>query len=49
MISESTAKYAGGPYMNVKWADAINPKPAEKRTGKEVIDSILKKLREVGN
>lgn len=48
-ISESTAKYAGGTYTNVKWEDIINPKPAEKRSGKEVIDSILKKLREVGN
>ena len=47
MISESTAKFAGGPYMTVKWADIIDPKPAETRTPEQVIDHVLGRLKEV--
>lgn len=44
-ISESCARYAGGPYMPVKWDDFINPKPQETRTPDEVKNYMLKKLR----
>lgn len=47
MISESSAKYAGGPYMALKWADVLNPKPVETRTPEQVIDHVLGRLKEV--
>lgn len=47
MITESTAKYAGGPYMTVKWADIINPKPVETLTPEQVIDQVMARLKEV--
>lgn len=43
-ISGSSAKFAGGPYITVKWDDIINPKPVETRTPEQVIDQIMKRL-----
>ncbi len=48
-ISESTAKFAGGPYMTAKWADIIDPKPIETRTPEQVIDRVLGRLKEVNS
>lgn len=48
MISESTAKYAGGAYMTAKWADIVNPKPVETRTPGDVKNHMLKKLQAIG-
>lgn len=43
-ISESTAKFAGGPYMTAKWDYIIHPKPTETRTPEQVVDHVLKRL-----
>lgn len=47
-ISESSARYAGGPYMPVKWSDILNPPPAETRTPEEVVSYMKTRLKEVG-
>lgn len=46
-ISESAAKFAGGPYMTAKWANIINPKPVETRTPEQVIEQVMTRLKEV--
>ena len=44
-ISENTAKYGGGGYMKVRFADIITPKPEDDRTSEEIISHIRDKLR----
>ena len=43
IISENTAKMCGGSYITAKFADIINPKPIEKRTGEEIAADIIKR------
>ena len=43
IISENTAKMGGGSYITAKFADIINPKPIEKRTGEEIAADIIKR------
>ena len=43
IISENTAKMGGGSYITAKFADIINPKPVEKRTGEEIAADIIKR------
>ena len=47
-VSESSARYAGGPYMPRKWADIVSPPPEEKRTPEEVVAYMMKRLKEAG-
>ena len=42
IISENTAKMSGGSYITAKFADIINPKPVDKRTGEEIAADIIK-------
>ena len=42
ILSENTAKVGGGSYITAKFADIINPKPVEKRTGEEIAADIIK-------
>lgn len=42
-ISESAAKYAGGPYIQTRYADVIKPKPKDTRTGNEIAADVIKK------
>ena len=42
IISENTAKMGGGAYITAKFADIINPKPADDRTGEEIAADIIK-------
>ena len=42
IISENTAKMGGGAYITAKFADIINPKPADNRTGEEIAADIIK-------
>ena len=42
IISENTAKVGGGSYITAKFADIINPKPADNRTGEEIAADIIK-------
>lgn len=46
-ISENTAKFAGGSYMKIRYAEVINPKPEETRTADEIITNITDKLRKL--
>ena len=43
IISENTAKMCGGAYITAKFADIINPKPADNRTGEEIASDIIKR------
>ena len=42
IISENTAKICGGSYIVAKFADIINPKPVDNRTGEEIAADIIK-------
>ena len=42
IISENTAKMGGGSYITAKFADIINPKPVDNRTGEEIAADIIK-------
>lgn len=44
-ISENTAKFGGGGYMKVRFADIIMPRPEDDRTSDEIISHIKDKLR----
>ena len=46
-ISENTAKYGGGSYVRVRFADIINPTPEDNRSSEEIVDHIRCKLREL--
>lgn len=48
IITENTAKYAGGSYMKQHYTDIIDLKPEEKRTKGEIVDMIKNKLAEIG-
>lgn len=47
-ITENTAKYSGGNYMKIRYYDLENPKPAETRTGREVIEQMRTKIARIG-
>ena len=42
IITENTAKMSGGSYISAKFADIINPKPVDNRTGEEIAADIIK-------
>lgn len=48
IITENTAKYAGGGYMKQKYSDLVDPKPEEKRTGNEIIEMMKQKIADIG-
>ena len=43
IISENTAKMSDGSYITAKFADIINPKPVDKRTGEEIAADIIRR------
>ena len=43
-ISENTAKFGGGSYIQAKLQDILNPKPTDNRTANDIIEGIRKKL-----
>ena len=44
VISENTAKFGGGSYIQAKLQDILYPKPTNNRTADEIIEGIRKKL-----
>lgn len=50
IITENTGRAAleGGRCITVKYADIINPKPPENRTGNEIIEHMKAKLAKIG-
>lgn len=43
IITENTAKMVGGSCVSVSFADIINPKPVDNRTGEEIVAEIIEK------
>ena len=43
IISENTSKMSGGSYITNKFADIINPKPVDNRTGEQIAADIIKR------
>ena len=43
MISENTARKAGDRYLSVSYREIINPKPADNRTGDEIVEDIIRR------
>ena len=43
IIGENIAKRCDGSYITTKFADIINPKPADNRTGEEIAADIIKR------
>ena len=44
MIGENTAGMVNGKFISVEYEDIINPKPEEKRSSDEIIESIKDKI-----
>ena len=45
IITENTAKIAGGSYAQVKLQDILDPKPVDNRTADDIIEGIRNKLK----
>lgn len=43
VLTENTAKYAGGNVVTVKYTDIVNQKPKDARTGEEIAADVIKK------
>lgn len=43
IITENTAKMGGGSYVSASFADILNPKPVDNRTGEEIVAEIIQK------
>lgn len=43
-ISENTAKFGGGSYIQAKLQDILDQKPVDNRTADDIIEGIRKKL-----
>ena len=43
IIRKKKKKMGGGSYITAKFADIINPKPVENRTGEEIAADIIKR------
>lgn len=44
MITENTARFGGGSYMQLKYSELIEPKPQDNRTADEIIQGIKTKV-----
>lgn len=43
MVTQNTAKFAGGPYLTVRYDEIIHPKPKDTRTGEEIVTDIVQR------
>lgn len=43
LLSENTARYAGGSHMMQRWEDVVTPKKRSTRTGAEIAADVIKK------
>lgn len=43
VLTENTAKYAGGNAITAKYTDMVNPKPKDTRSGEEIAADVIKK------
>lgn len=42
MLTENTAKIAGGSYLAISYTDIIHPKPQDERTGDEIVADVIR-------
>ena len=49
IISENTAKFGGGGYIQAKLADILDPKPVDNRTADEIISGIKDKIEKMND
>lgn len=42
LITENTAKYARGSHLKNRWADIVEQKPVDTRTGAEIARDVIK-------
>ena len=47
-ISENTAKFGGGGYIQTRFYDILHPKREETRTGEEIVALMKEKLSMLG-
>ena len=45
IMTENTAKFGGGSYIEAKLQDILEPKPVDNRTADDIIDGIRNKLK----
>lgn len=45
LAGENAARLGGGPYLQSRYSDLLDPKPEETRTPQQVKQQMLKKLR----
>lgn len=43
IITENTAKYAGGGIITAKYSDIVNPKQKDARSGEQIASDVIKK------
>lgn len=43
VIGENTARFASGTYLTRRYADVVNTKKPDTRTGEEIVADIIKK------
>lgn len=43
IISKNTAKMGGGEFVDLKFAEIINPKPIDERSGEEIVADIIER------
>ena len=48
-MTENTAKFAGGSFVQAKYSDLIDPKPQDNRTCKEITADIVRRCGLVVN
>lgn len=42
MISENTARNAGGRYLSLSYREVIQPKPVDNRTVDEIVEDVIR-------
>ena len=45
VITENTARFGGGSYIQLKLQDILDPKPVDNRTAADIIEGIRNKLK----
>ena len=49
IISENTAKFGGGSYIQAKLADMLDPKPVDDRSADDIISGIKDKIEQMND
>ena len=49
IISENTARFGGGGYIQAKLQDMLDPKPVDNRSANEIIQGIKDKVEQMND